>query len=74
MVCHPTTPAGGQLFINCIILYDFYAADIMDDDNFAPVLESFVIIVSTTSEQQEGTRAWQFGFRKQVGYFIIKST
>ena len=29
----------GTIFMNCVELYDYDAADIMDDDNFATVLE-----------------------------------
>ena len=41
-----TTPAREQLLINSVTLYSYDAADDMDDDNFATVLESFVIISS----------------------------
>ena len=44
----PNTPARGQLFINSLMLYSFDAADVIDDDNYAIVLESFV---STSSLQ-----------------------
>ena len=42
----PNTPARGQLSINAVTLYAYDAADIMDDDNYATVLESFVSTLS----------------------------
>ena len=42
------TLASGQLIINCVTWYAYDAADAMDDDNYATVLESFV---STSSMQ-----------------------
>ena len=36
------TPASGQLFINSVNLYDYDAADVMEHDNYATVLESLV--------------------------------
>ena len=39
----PTTPVREPLFINQFTLYNYDAADVMDDDNFATVLESFVM-------------------------------
>ena len=44
----PNTPARGQLFINSVISYAFDAADVMDDDNYATLLDSYV----TTSSLQ----------------------
>ena len=44
----PDTPARGQLFINCVTSYAYDAADVMDDDNCATVLDSYV----TTSSLQ----------------------
>ena len=44
MACH--TPARGQYFINSVTLYAYDATDVIDDVNFATVLESFVIISS----------------------------
>ena len=44
----PNTPPRGQLFTNSVILYAYDAADVMDDNNYATVLESFV----TTSSLQ----------------------
>ena len=43
MVIDPDTLARGQLFINSGALYAYDAADFMDDDNYATVLECFVI-------------------------------
>ena len=43
---NPNTLARGQLFINSVTLYAYDAADVMDDDNYATVLESFVITPS----------------------------
>ena len=36
------TPAVGQLYINSVTLYAYDAADVMDDDNYATVLDSYV--------------------------------
>ena len=36
------TPARGQLFVNSVTLYAYDAADVMDDNNYANVLENFV--------------------------------
>ena len=38
----PNTPARGQLFINSVTSYAYDAADIIDNVNYATVLESFV--------------------------------
>ena len=38
----PNTPARGQLYINSVTSYAYDAASVMDDDNYATVLESFV--------------------------------
>ena len=40
----PTIAARGQLVINCFTSYAFNAADVMDNDNFATVLETYVTI------------------------------
>ena len=47
----PNTPAGGQLFINFVILYAYYAAGVMDDNNYATVQESFVSTFSLQGMQ-----------------------
>ena len=39
---NPNTPAKGQFFINSVALYAYDAADVIDDDNYATVLESFI--------------------------------
>ena len=44
----PSTSARGQLFINSVTLYVYDAANVMNDDNYATVLQSFV---STSSLQ-----------------------
>ena len=36
----PNTQARGQLFINAATSYAYDAADVMDDDNYATVLDS----------------------------------
>ena len=36
------TSSRGQLFINSVTSYAYDAADVMDDDNYATVLEHFV--------------------------------
>ena len=36
------TPARGQLYINSVILYAYDAADVMEDNNYATVLDSCV--------------------------------
>ena len=41
-IVSPNTPVRGQLFINSVTLYAYDAANVMDDDNYATVLESFV--------------------------------
>ena len=41
-IVSPTTPARGQIFINSLTLYAYVVADVMDDDNYTTVLESFV--------------------------------
>ena len=38
----PNIPARRQLFINSVTLYANDAADVMDDDSYGTVLESFV--------------------------------
>ena len=38
----PNTPARGQLFINSVTSFAYDAVDVMDDDNYATLLESFV--------------------------------
>ena len=43
----PNTPAMGESFIDSVILYAYDAADVMDNDNYATVLESFVIKLSS---------------------------
>ena len=40
------TPARAQLFINSVISYAYDAADLMDKDNYATVLESLVSTLS----------------------------
>ena len=42
----PSTPAWGQLFMNSVTLYAHDAADVMDNDNYATMLESFVSTLS----------------------------
>ena len=42
----PTTPAKGQSFINSVTLLAYDPADVMDNENFATLLEGFVIILS----------------------------
>ena len=42
----PKTPARGQLFINSVTLYAYDAADDINNDNYATLLESFVITPS----------------------------
>ena len=36
----PNTPARGQLYINSVTAYAYDAANVMDDDNYATVLDS----------------------------------
>ena len=46
------TPAREQLFINSVTCYAYDAADVMDNDNYAAVLEKFsqyLVVVSSTS-------------------------
>ena len=38
----PNTPTRGQLFINSVTLHAYNSADVMDDNNYATVLESYV--------------------------------
>ena len=38
----PNTPAREQLYINSVILYAYDAADVIYDDNYATVLDSYV--------------------------------
>ena len=38
----PNSPARGQLCINSVTLYAYDAADVMADDNYATVLDSYV--------------------------------
>ena len=38
----PNTPARSQKFVNFVTFYAYDAADVMNDDNDATVLESFV--------------------------------
>ena len=38
----PTTPARGQLFINSVVSYDYDAVDVMDNKNYATMIDSFV--------------------------------
>ena len=42
----PNTPAMVQLFINTVTLYDYDAADVMGNDNYDTLLESFAITSS----------------------------
>ena len=42
----PNTPARGQLFIKSVTLYACDAADVIDDDNYVTVLESYVTMSS----------------------------
>ena len=42
----PNTPASWQLFINSVTLYAYDAADVIDEDNYASVLESGVSTLS----------------------------
>ena len=42
----PDTPARGQLFINSVILFAYEAAHVVDNDNYATVLESSVSTLS----------------------------
>ena len=42
----PHSPAKGQLFINSVTSYAYDAANVMDDDNCATVLESFLSTLS----------------------------
>ena len=37
------TPARGQLFSNSVTLYAYDAVNVMDNNNFSTVMESFVI-------------------------------
>ena len=50
----PTTPWRRQFCINSVKLYAYDAADIMDDENFATLLEHFVLI-SWLQVAQENT-------------------
>ena len=47
----PSTPAWGQLFMNSVTLYAHDAADVMDNDNYATMLESFVSTLSLWATQ-----------------------
>ena len=38
----PNTPERGQLFINFVTSYAYHAADVMDDDNYVMVLNTYV--------------------------------
>ena len=38
----PKTPKRGQIFINSVILYAYDAADVMDYDKYATMLDSYV--------------------------------
>ena len=38
----PNTPARVQLFFNSVTLFSYDAADVIDNDNYVTVLESFV--------------------------------
>ena len=38
----PNTTARGHLFINSVTSYAYHAADVMDDDNYATVLDRYV--------------------------------
>ena len=42
----PNTPTRGQLFINSVTWYAFDVADVMDNNNYATVLESSFIMLS----------------------------
>ena len=42
----PKTPAVGHLFINSATSYAYDAVDVIDNDNYATVLEKFVTILS----------------------------
>ena len=44
LICN--TPAWKQLFLNSVTLYSYDAAYVMDNDNYATVMEGFVIISS----------------------------
>ena len=37
----PSTPARGQFFINFVMSYAYDAEDVMDDNNYATVLDSY---------------------------------
>ena len=39
----PITPARGQLFISLFTRHAYDSADVIDDDNYATVLENFLI-------------------------------
>ena len=38
----PNTPARGQLYINSVTSHAYDAADTMDDDNYATLLDNYV--------------------------------
>ena len=69
----PNTPAWGQLYINSVTSYAYDAADVMNNDNYATVLDSYVT-TSSLWVAQEGTRAWPFGYCQKMGDFTQKST
>ena len=64
----PPTPVRWQLFINSVTSYVYDATDVMDDDNFATVLESFVNILSlqvTQVNSKEALALDHLGFTKK---------
>ena len=48
---NPNTPARGQLFIDSVTSYAYDAADVLENDSFATVLEDFVSKLSLQEAQ-----------------------
>ena len=62
----------GKLFINSVKSYTYDAADVMDDDDYATLLEDYVTS-SSLHVTKVHTKAWWFGSSQEMGYFTQES-
>ena len=59
----PYTQARERFFINYFAFYVYNDANVIDDDNFAAVLESFVVILSLQVAQVNSEKVQMKTFR-----------
>ena len=68
----PTTTARGQLLINSVTLYAYDAADVMDDINYATVLNSSLQVPQVNTKRVSGldhlvpTKKWGISPKKAL--------